>query len=119
VRRGQLRALVTELSDQTRDTVTSWAPVMITTGPSADAINRFTRLHGRLMRLRFVLEKTIEGHRIPYTEIDDDEWAARRIATLVRMGAHLAASFHDEAYALMAPEEWGDEPALVEGLGDA
>ncbi|MFL5836441.1 MAG: hypothetical protein ACJ76K_07630 [Solirubrobacteraceae bacterium] len=119
VRRGQLRALVTELSDQTRDTVTSWAPVMITTGPSADAINRFTRLHGRLMRLRFVLEKTIEGHRIPYTEIDDDEWAARRVATLVRMGAQLAARFHDEAYELMAPEEWGDEPAFVEGLGDA
>ena len=56
VRRGQLRALVTELSDQTRETVTSWAPVMITTGPSAAAINRFTRLHGRLMRLRFVLK---------------------------------------------------------------
>jgi hypothetical protein len=119
VRRGQLRALVTELSDQTRETVTSWAPVMITTGPSADAINRFTRLHGRLMRLRFVLQETIEGHRIPYTEIDDDEWAARRVATLVRMGAQLAARFHDEAYELMAPEEWGDEPALVEGLGDA
>jgi hypothetical protein len=116
VRRGELRALVTELSEETRQTVTSWASVMITTGPSADAINRFTRLHGRLMRLRLVLQEDIEGHRIPYVEIDDDEWAARRIATLIRLGAHLTHRFRQEAFGLMAPEEWADDPAVVEQL---
>jgi hypothetical protein len=115
-RRGELRALITELSEDTRQVVTNWAPVMITTGPSADAINRFTRLHGRLMRLRMVLQGDIEGHRIPYVEIDDDEWAARRIATLIRMGAHLTERFRSEAFALMAPEEWQDDPAVVESL---
>jgi hypothetical protein len=119
VRRGELRALVTELSEETREVVTNWAPVMITTGPSADAINRFTRLHGRLMRLRMVLQADIEGHRIPYVEIDDDEWAARRIATLVRLGAHLTEHFRTEAFSLMAPEEWQDDPAVVEALAQS
>jgi hypothetical protein len=114
VRRGQLRALVTELSDQTRDTVTSWAPVMITTGPSADAINRFTHMHGRLMRLRFVLQETIAGHQIPHIEIGDDRWAARRVATIVGLGARLNEHFRAEAFQLMAPEDWADDPAVFD-----
>jgi hypothetical protein len=114
--RRRLLDLVVEVSDGTREALTNWAPVMITTGPSADAINRYTRLHGRLMRLRFVLQAEIEGHRIPHIEVGDDAWAARRIATVVRLGAQLNERFREEAYQLMSFEEWADDPAAFEDL---
>lgn len=116
VARRELTELVREISDETRDALASWAPIMITTAASADAINRFTRLHGRLMRLRFVLQETIEGHQITSIEVGDDEWAARRLATIIRMGAHLAYGFREEAYQLIPPEEWSDDPAAFDGL---
>jgi hypothetical protein len=107
--RERLVELVVELSDETRQTLTRWAPIMITTGPSANAINRFTRLHGRLMRLRFVLLEDIVGHAMDQIEIGDDAWAARRIATVIRLAAELAVSFREESYAIVSLEEWSDE----------
>src|SRR5262249_29283627 len=109
VARRRLADIVVELSEETRETLTNWAPIMITTAPSADAINRFTRLHGRLMRLHHVLQETIEGHRIPNIEIGDDAWAAERVATIIRLGARLAEAFRAEAHQLVPPEEWSDE----------
>jgi hypothetical protein len=111
VARRELFELVVELSDETREALTNWAPVMITTAPSADAINRFTRLHGRLMRLRFVLQEDIEGHRIPNIEVGDDAWAARRVAMIVRVGAELSEAYRSDAYKLVPPEEWSDDPS--------
>jgi hypothetical protein len=110
VARRRLFELVVELSDDTRSALTNWAPVMITTAPSADAINRFTRLHGRLMRLRFVLQEDIEGHRIPNIEVGDNVWAARRIAMIVRIGADLSERYRSEAIELIPPEKWTDDP---------
>jgi len=107
--RRRLVALVVELSDETRETLTRWSPIMITTGPSADAINRFTHLHGRLMRLRFVLQEDIAGHAMDTIEIGDDAWAARRIATIVHLGAALALDFREEAHEIVSLEEWSDE----------
>jgi hypothetical protein len=109
IARRRLADIVVELSEETRETLTNWAPIMITTAPSANAINRFTHLHGRLMRLHHVLQETIEGHRIPNIEIGDDAWAAERIATIIRLGAGLAEAFGAEARQLMPPEEWSDE----------
>jgi len=109
IARRRLADIVVELSEETRETLTNWAPIMITTAPSANAINRFTHLHGRLMRLHHVLQETIEGHRIPNIEIGDDAWAAERIATIIRLGARLAEAFRAEAHQLMPPEEWSDE----------
>ena len=109
VARRRLADVVVELSEETRETLTDWVPIMITTAPSANAINRFTHLHGRLMRLRHVLQETIEGHRIPNIEIGDDAWAALRIATIIRLGARLAEAFRAEALQLMPPEDWSDE----------
>jgi hypothetical protein len=114
--RRRLLELVVEISDATREALTNWAPVMITTGPSADAINRYTRMHGRLMRLRFVLQEDIEGHRIPHIEVGDDAWAARRIATVIRLGAQLTERFRAEAYQLMSIEEWADDPTVFDDL---
>jgi hypothetical protein len=114
--RPRLAALVAELSEQTREALTAWAPIMITTAASADAINRYTRFHGRLMRLRFVLQETIEGHLIPHIEIGDDAWAARRIATIIRMGVQLSNSYREEAYQLVPIDEWRDDPKAFEGL---
>jgi hypothetical protein len=110
VGRRKLFELITELSDDSRTALTNWSPVMITTAESADAINRYTRLHGRLMRLRFVLQEDIEGHRIPNIEVGDDAWAARRIATIVQMGARLSEDYRAEAFALVPPAEWADDP---------
>jgi hypothetical protein len=107
--RERLVALVVELSDETRETLTRWAPIMITTGPSADAINRFTHLHGRLMRLRYVLLGDIAGHAMEQIEIGDDAWAARRIATVVRLAAQLAVAFRAESYQVVSEAEWSDE----------
>jgi hypothetical protein len=115
VARSRLFELVLQLSDDTRQALTNWAPVMITTAPSADAINRFTRLHGRLMRLRFVLQEDIEGHRIPSIEVGDDAWAARRVATIIQIGAELSEAYRDDAYQLVAPEEWSDDPVAFGG----
>jgi hypothetical protein len=113
-RRRRLIGLVEELSGETGEAMTNWAPVMVTTGPSADAINRFTHMHGRLMRLRFVLQETIAGHQIPHIEIGDDRWAARRVATIVGLGARLNEHFRAEAFQLMAPEDWADDPAVFD-----
>jgi hypothetical protein len=107
--RARLVALVVELSDETRETLARWSPIMITTGPSADAINRFTLLHGRLMRLRFVLQEDIAGHTMDAIEIGDDAWAARRVATVVHLGAQLSVAFREESYELVSLEEWSDE----------
>jgi hypothetical protein len=107
--RERLLALVVELSDETRDALTNWAPIMITTGPSADAINRFTHVHGRLMRLRYVLQEDIAGHPMDTIEVGDDVWAARRIAAIIRLGAQLASSFREEALQIVSIEEWSDE----------
>ena len=41
--RARLLKIVAEVSDETRTALTNWAPIMITTAPSAAAINRFTR----------------------------------------------------------------------------
>ena len=117
--RRRLSQVVLEASDHTRETLTNWAPIMITTAPSADAINRFTRLHGRMMRLRNVLQENIEGHRIPHIEIGDNAWAARRLTTIIRMGATLSVSYRAEAYQLVPQEEWEDDPAAFEGLARA
>jgi hypothetical protein len=119
VRRRRLVELVDELSLETRDAMTNWAPVMITTGPSADAINRFTRMHARLMRLHFVLQETIEGHEIPHIELGDDAWAARRVATIIRLGAQLVLHYREEAFQLASPEEWADDPAVFEDFARA
>jgi hypothetical protein len=107
--RKRLEAVVVEVSDETRNALTDWAPTMITTGPSADAINRFTHLHGRLMRLRFVLLGDIAGYRLDAIEVGDDAWAARRIATIIRLGAQLARAFREESYSIVSIEEWSDE----------
>jgi hypothetical protein len=107
--RARLVELVAELSDETRETLARWAPIMITTGPSATAINRFTHLHGRLMRLRYVLLEDIGAHAMEQIEIGDDEWAARRIVTVVRLAADLAVAFRAESYELVSLEEWSDE----------
>ena len=107
--RSRLVTLVVEISDETRETLARWSPVMITTGPSADAINRFTHLHGRLMRLRFVLLEDLAGHRMDAIEIGDDRWAARRIATVIHLGAQLSVAFRAESYELVSLEEWSDE----------
>jgi hypothetical protein len=107
--RARLVALVVQLSDETRETLARWSPIMITTGPSADAINRFTHLHGRLMRLRFVLLEDIAGHVMDAIEIGDDPWAARRVATVIHLGAQLALAFRAESYELVSIEEWSDE----------
>ena len=114
--RRELIELIREISDESRDALASWAPIMITTAASADAINRFTRLHGRLMRLRYVLQENIEGHPITSIEVGDDEWAARRLATVIRLGAHLSYGFRDEAFQLIPPEEWSDDPAAFDRL---
>jgi hypothetical protein len=107
--RSRLVTLVVQISDEMRETLARWSPIMITTGPSADAINRFTHLHGRLMRLRFVLVEDLAGHRMDATEIGDDQWAARRIATVVHLGAQLSVAFRAESYELVSIEEWSDE----------
>ena len=107
--RARLITLVVQLSDETRDTLARWSPIMITTGPSADAINRFTHLHGRLMRLRFVLQEDLAGHRMDAIEVGDDAWAARRIATVIHLGAQLSVAFRAESYELVSLEEWSDE----------
>src|SRR5262249_38052418 len=60
--RERLLRVVIAVSEETREALTNWAPIMITTGPSANAINRFSHLHGRLMRLRYVLQEDIEGY---------------------------------------------------------
>ena len=42
-------------------------------------------------------------------EVGDDAWAARRIATVIRLGAQLAIAFREESYAIVSLEEWSDE----------
>ena len=96
--RARLIEIVAEISEETRTALTNWAPIMITTAPSADAINRFTHLHGRLVRLRYVLQEDIQGHTIDNIEVGDDEWAARRIATVIRLGAQLAIGYREESF---------------------
>jgi hypothetical protein len=107
--RAHLTDVVVEVSDETRETLTNWAPIMITTATSAEAINRFTHLHGRLMRLRFVLQETVEGHPMTQIEIGDDEWAARRVATIVRLSAQLAVDYRAESLQIVPLDEWSDD----------
>jgi hypothetical protein len=107
--RARLVDVVVQVSDVTRDALTNWAPIMITTRSSADAINRFTHLHGRLMRLRFVLQEDVVGYTIDTIEVGDDAWAARRVATVIRLGAQLAEAYRDEAFQIVSVEEWSDE----------
>ena len=112
--RARLLKLVVAVSEETRTALTNWAPIMITTAPSAAAINRFTDLHGRLVRLRYVLQEDIQGYTIDSIEVGDDAWAARRIATVIRLGAELAKAYREESYAIVSLEEWSDE-AFVPG----
>ena len=107
--RARLLRIVVAVSEETREALTNWAPIMITTEPSANAINRFTNLHGRLVRLRYVLQEDIQGYTLDTVEVGDDAWAARRIATIIRLGAELAIAYREESYAIVSLEEWSDE----------
>jgi hypothetical protein len=129
-RRGRLMRLCFGLSEHASEVIAKWAPVMVSSGPYAEVLDRHVELAERLgwlsnvlahvedepparsPRERRLVQSSVAAERA--NELGNDEWLHDQILTVITLATALDYEAREQALALVPLSWWAERTTGLE-----